>query len=122
MMHDDNVKGSTLIGSDRVEGTAVFGRDGNKVGTVRRIMIEKVSGQARDVEIAVGTFLGMGGELHSLPWEKFDYDTDLGGYKLNVTEDELRNAPTYGESDRNTAYDPEYQRRAYAYWTVTPYW
>lgn len=122
MMLDERVRGSNLIGSDRVEGTDVFGRDGNKMGSVRRIMIEKESGQARDVEIAVSTFLGMGGELHSLPWEKFDYDTDLGGYKLNVTEDELRNAPTYGESERDTAYDRDYHNRAYAYWTVTPYW
>ena len=122
MMLEDDVRESALIGSDRVEGTSVFGRDGDKIGSVRRVMIEKKSGQARDVEIAVGSFLGMGGELHSVPWEKFEYDTDLGGYQINVTEDELRNAPTYGESDRDTAYDLEYQQRAYDYWTVTPYW
>lgn len=122
MMMDDKTRDSTLIGSDRVEGTAVYGRDGDKIGTVKRVLLEKRSGQARDVEISVGSFLGMGGELHSLPWQKFDYDTDLGGYKLNVTEDELRDAPTYKEADRDSAYDREYQTEVYRYWTVSPYW
>ena len=122
MMMDEKVRDSTMIGSDRVEGTDVFGRNGDKIGTVRRILIEKRSGQARDVEIAVGSFLGMGGDLHSLPWEKFNYDTELGGYKLNDTEDELRDAPTYQEADNDKPYDRDYQREVYSYWTVTPYW
>lgn len=115
-------KNSALIGSDRVEGTDVYGRNGNKMGTVRRVMIEKVGGEARDVEIEVGSFLGMGGQLHSLPWSKLDYDTELDGYKLNVTEDELRNAPTHGENERDRSYDRTYQDEIYNYWTVVPYW
>ncbi|WP_338243757.1 PRC-barrel domain-containing protein [Aurantiacibacter hainanensis] len=121
-MPDDKPRDHSVIASDRVEGTTVFGKDGDKIGTVRRIMIDKITGQARDVEISVGTFFGMGGELHSLPWEKLNYDTLLDGYKLDVTEDELRNAPTHSESDRDRQYDPDYQREVYTYWVVTPYW
>ena len=102
-MSHENVRSSDLIGSDRVEGTAVYGSDGDKIGTVESVLIEKRSGQARDVEISVGSFLGMGGEMHSLPWEKFDYTT-------------------YKESERDTAYDRDYQTRSYDYWAVTPYW
>ena len=121
-MSHQNVRSSDLIGSDRVEGTAAYGSNGDKIGTVERVLIEKRGGQARDVEISVGSFLGMGGELHSLPWEKFDYNTDLGGYQLDVTEDQLKGAPTYKESERDTAYDRDYQTRSYDYWAVTPYW
>ncbi len=121
-MLDEKTRNDSLIGSDRVEGTTVYGRDGNKIGTVRRIMIDKLSGQARDVEISVGAFLGMGGELHSLPWQKLEYDTELGGYKLDVTEEQLREAPTHGESDRDRQYDRDYQSEVYSYWVVTPYW
>jgi hypothetical protein len=34
-----------LIGSDKVEGTAVYGRDGNKIGLIERVMIDKKSGR-----------------------------------------------------------------------------
>lgn len=121
-MLDEKTRNHSVIGSDRVEGTNVYGRNGDKIGTVQRIMIDKVSGQARDVEISAGSFLGMGGELHSLPWQKFDYDTGLEGYKLDVTEDELRKAPTYGEADRDQQYDRDYQTRVYSYWAMPTYW
>ena len=121
-MSDARTKDHSVIASDRVEGTSVYGATGEKIGTVRRVMIDKLSGQARDVEIAVGSFLGMGGELHSLPWEKFDYDTQVGGYKLDVTEDELRNAPTHRDDDRDQQYDRGYQTRVYEYWAGAPYW
>lgn len=121
-MLDGTSKDHSVIGSDRVEGTTVYGKDGDKLGSVQRILIDKTSGQARDVEISVGAFLGMGGELHSLPWEKLEYDTELGGYKLDVTEDQLREAPTYSDSDRDQQLDRDYQSRVYSYWVVTPYW
>jgi hypothetical protein len=34
---------TSLIGSDKVEGTTVYGIDGNSIGTIQRVMIDKVS-------------------------------------------------------------------------------
>ena len=34
-----------LIGSDKVEGTAVYGADNNKIGSIERVMIDKKSGK-----------------------------------------------------------------------------
>jgi hypothetical protein len=36
---------ASLIGSDKVEGTAVYGPDDRKIGTVQRVMIDKISGK-----------------------------------------------------------------------------
>jgi len=36
---------ASLIGSDKVEGTAVYGPDQRKIGTVQRVMIDKISGK-----------------------------------------------------------------------------
>ncbi|MCA1749938.1 MAG: PRC-barrel domain-containing protein [Parasphingopyxis sp.] len=122
MMLKDKERTSDLISSDRVEGTAVFGADGDKIGNVQEMLIEKIGGQVTDVVISVGSFLGMGGELHSLPWSKFSYDTDLEGYKLDVTEDQLRKAPAFKQADRETAHDRDYQTTVYEYWQVPTYW
>ena len=35
----------SLIGSDKVEGTAVYGADNQKIGSIERVMIDKVSGK-----------------------------------------------------------------------------
>ena len=121
-MLDEKNKAHSVIGSDRVEGTTVYGRNGNKIGSVKRILIDKGSGQARDVEVSVGAFLGMGGELHSLPWQKLEFDTELDGYRLDVTEAQLRDAPTHRETDPDQQLDRDYQTRVYNYWTIAPYW
>ena len=34
----------TMVPSDRVEHVTVYGRDGTKLGTIERLMLDKVSG------------------------------------------------------------------------------
>jgi hypothetical protein len=38
------ITGRPLIESDRVEGTMVYDPRGNKIGSIKRLMIEKISG------------------------------------------------------------------------------
>jgi hypothetical protein len=48
----------SLIGSDKVEGTAVYGADERKIGSVQRIMIDKISGKVAYAVVSFGGFLG----------------------------------------------------------------
>ena len=50
----------SLIGSDKVDGTAVYGADQRKIGSVERVMIDKLSGKVAYAVISYGGFLGMG--------------------------------------------------------------
>src|ERR1700750_2860079 len=86
-----------LIGSDKVEGTAVFGADDNKIGSIERVMIDKVSGKVSYAVLGFGGFLGLGNDHYPLPWQSLKYDTRLGGYRTGVTESQLRGAPKYGD-------------------------
>jgi len=74
---------SNLIGSDKVEGTAVYGADERKIGNVQRVMIDKISGRAAYVVVSFGGFLGMGEDYYPMPWEKLKYDPRLGGYRVD---------------------------------------
>ena len=49
-----------VIESDRVEGTHVFDQRGNRIGTIKRLLIEKVSGRVLYVDVTFGGFLGIG--------------------------------------------------------------
>ncbi len=88
-----------LIESDRVEGTAVYDANGNRIGTIKRLVIEKVSGHVVYAVTSFGGLLGFGAETHTIPWEQLHYDAALGGYKTNITVDQLRNAPEFSRSD-----------------------
>ena len=89
----------SLIGSDKVEGTAVYGPDNNKIGSIERVMIDKVSGQVNYAVLAFGGFLGIGDDHYPLPWQSLKYDTGIGGYRTDVTEQQLRGAPKYGNDN-----------------------
>ena len=89
----------TLIGSDKVEGTAVYGSDDSKIGSIERVMIDKVSGKVSYAVLSFGGFLGLGNDYYPLPWQSLKYDERLGGYRSNVTEQKLRGAPKYGNDN-----------------------
>ena len=90
-----------FIESDRVEGTAVYDTQGSHVGTIERLMIEKVSGQVAYVVMSFSGLLGSLGSdkgFHTLPWGKLKYDTKLKGYRINISESELSKAPSFAQS------------------------
>ena len=111
------VSARRYIESDRVEGTAVYDARGHRVGEVRRLIIEKVSGQVAFVIIAFQSFFAIGQDDHALAWNKLHYDPDLEGYRTDVTEEQLRLAPDFplrtGHDDKD---DPGFQ----AFYRIPP--
>jgi hypothetical protein len=118
---DDRRETASLIGSDKVEGTTVYGADNQKIGSVQRIMIDKISGKVAYAVVSFGGFMGMGEDYFPMPWTNLKYDTQLGGYRTNVTESQLKGAPKFTRSTdwdwNNRAND----RRVYDYYK-TPLW
>ena len=111
----------TLIGSDKVEGTAVYGADGEKIGSIERLMIDRISGRVSYAVLSFGGFLGIGDDHYPLPWQSLKYDTNLGGYVVNLTRDQLDKAPKYhqpGEWDWSRSND----ERVHSYYKAPPYW
>jgi hypothetical protein len=114
--------GKPLIESDKVEGTTVYDPHGNDVGSIKRLMIEKLSGKVAYAVMSFGGFLGMGAEEHAVPWNKLTYDTNLGGYRTDITEQQLRGAPAFSR-DRNYQWnDRSRDRELHEYYGAPYYW
>ena len=97
---DPQATGQPLIESDKVEGTAVYDPRGNKIGSISRLMIERVSGKVVYAMMSFGGFLGLGTEEYTIPWNKLNYETRLGGYRTDTTKEQLEAAPSfYRDSD-----------------------
>ena len=88
----------SLIASDKVEGTAVYGTDDKKIGKLERVMIDKISGKVAYAVLSFGGFLGMGEDYYPMPWSTLKYNTSLGGYRVALTKDQLAKAPKYSKS------------------------
>ena len=79
-----------LIASDKVEGTAVYNRQSERLGTVHNFMVDKSTGQVAYAVMSFGGFLGMGESYHPLPWRVLKYDTRQGGFVIDLDRSRLR--------------------------------
>jgi hypothetical protein len=112
---------TSLIGSDKVDGTAVYGVDRQKIGSIERVMIDKITGKVAYAVLSFGGFMGMGEDYYPVPWSTLNYDTNLGGYRVNLTKDQLNNAPKYSDSSGWT-WDRKNDQKVYDYYKARPYW
>jgi hypothetical protein len=87
---------AALIGSDKVEGTAVYRPNGEKIGQIERVMIDKVTGKVAYAVMSFGGFLGLGEDHYPVPWSLLTYNERLGGYQVDITNEQLKAAPKYG--------------------------
>lgn len=112
----------TLIASDRVEGTPVHRSNGQKIGTVQRLMIDKVNGTVAYAVLSFGGFLGMGRKHLPLPWARLKYDLAQQAYLADVTDEELSHAPDYEADEQFDWGDRSQDIVMRAYYRSPHYW
>jgi sporulation protein YlmC with PRC-barrel domain len=114
--------GKPLIESDRVEGTAVYDRSGKRIGTVERVMIDKISGRVAYAVMSFGGFFGVGADEYAVPWRMLDYDPSLGGYRTQITVEQLRSAPSLSRNRGQDWPDRQSEQDLHDYYQVSYYW
>ena len=99
-----------------VKGTDVYNGEGEHLGHVDDIVLDKVSGHAEYAIMSFGGFLGIGEKFHPLPWQSLTVDPGLGGYVVSVSRDQLEGAPSYDVREEPDWSDPDYARRLQGYY------
>ncbi len=124
MATDASVRETTrLISSDKVEGSSVRRSNGDKIGTIEHVMLDKLGGRIAYAAMSFGGFLGLGSEYRALPWSALRYNPDLDAYELNVTDDQLRNAPLATTDFFETGIaDRTWEDDIHRHYRATPYW
>ena len=116
----DKRETTNLIASDKVEGTTVYGPNGESVGEIERVMIDKITGKVAYAVMSFGGFMGIGEDYYPVPWSTLSYDTNLGGYRTNITKEQLDRAPKYSQST-GWNWSRDNDRRIYDYYRTSPY-
>jgi hypothetical protein len=106
---------SDLISSDKVQGTAVYNRDGERLGTIDCFMVGKRDGRVRYAVLSFGGLFGMGENFHPLPWDVLTYDVGQGGYVVSLSKEELEKSPSY-KAGSEPSFDREYGQSVYGYY------
>ncbi|HZK91641.1 MAG TPA: PRC-barrel domain-containing protein [Stellaceae bacterium] len=88
-----------LISAGKVVGTSVYNHQGEELGSVYGLMLNKLNGRVAYAIMSFGGFLGIGESYHPLPWRVLKYETSMGGYVVDLDRRQLENAPRYSRAD-----------------------
>ncbi len=105
-----------IVSSEKVEGTAVFDKNGAHLGRVHHLMIDKVTGQVAFAVASFGGFFGIGENLFPLPWKALVYDTSREGYVVDLDRARIDRAPRFA-----TQQEPDWSDRSFTD-EITKYW
>jgi hypothetical protein len=108
-----------LISSGDVEGTEVYSPGGENVGEIDHLLIDKSSGRVAYAVISFGGFLGLGHSHYPVPWSALKYDTSLDGFRTNVTEQQLKDAPEFSD---DSWQDRDWEVRTHRHYGAPEYW
>ena len=110
-----------LIASNRVEGTAVYNRDDERLGKIEYFMVDKRSGQAEYAVLSFGGLFGLGDNHHPLPWNVLTYDPERGGYVVDLDKELLKSGPSF-RAGEEPDFDENYDRRVFDYYGIVYTW
>lgn len=82
-------------------------------------MIDKGSGRVAYAVMSFGGFLGVGHSHYPVPWGALTFDTTLGGFRTNITEQQLKDAPEFSD---DTWGDRDWKMRTHKHYGPPHYW
>lgn len=103
---DENLR---LISSKKVEGTPVVDKNGASIGHIQSFMVDKYTGRVAYAIMSFGGTMGLGASLFPLPWPLLEYDVKNDGYGLDITKEQMADAPSF-EANKEPEFSPEYRR------------
>jgi hypothetical protein len=112
----------SVIGSDKVEGTPVYNRQGEKLGSIHTVMIDKISGKVAYAVMSFGGFMGLGDRYRPLPWSVLTYDAGKGGYTVGLDRSTPEKAPTSARVETPDWGDRSWGEQLHKHYRARPYW
>lgn len=85
--------------ADQLIGMTVYNAEGEKVGAVHDILLDK-EGKATGVVLSVGGVLGVGAKSVGLTWKEIDVKPEQQQVQINYTKDQLEAAPDFKTTDQ----------------------
>ena len=111
------LRGNMFIGAD------VQNPQGQNLGDIKDVVIDRASGRIAYAVVSFGGFLGMGEKLFAVPWGAFSQPkADKDTFVLDVDKERLKNAPGFDAHNWPQMGSREWVTSLYSYYNVPPYW
>lgn len=110
------------IRAKKVIGTAVVDGNGDRIGQIEDIVLDKLSNDIMFAVVGLGGVMGMGEKYHPLPWSVLDYNETEDSYAIPQTKAELQTAPADTMDELTRGDGLAFRDKTYAFYNAQPYW
>jgi len=95
----------TLLSSSTIVGAPVKNPQGEELGTIKELMIDPQSGRVAHAVLAFGGVWGMNEKSMAIPWETLKVGLGKEELVVELTKEQLQNAPSGELSQQPTPAD-----------------
>lgn len=114
--------GPEVMAAATLDGTAVISSDGEDVGKISDIMLDVRSGRIAYAVLSEGGFLGMGTNLHAIPWNALTLDTDAKCFRVSIGAQRIKDDPGFDKDHWPSMADATWGTTVHRYYNRDPYW
>ena len=114
--------GPKVMAADTLQGDSVYNEADEKLGEVTDIMIDVPTGRVAYAVMSVGGLFGIGDKLFAIPWQALTLDTENKCFRMNISSEQLKNAPGFDKDHWPTMADQTWAQQIHDYYGAEPYW
>lgn len=117
---DSNGLGPRLMGAGTLIVNDVYNRQDEDLGDIKEIMLDVHAGRISYAVLSYGGVFSIGEKLFAVPWEALTLDTDKKRFTLDVSKDDLKNAPGFDKDSWPNMSDQTWAKGIHTFYGTTP--
>ena len=110
------LRGSRVLSASALSSDDVYNIKGEKLGSIKEIMLDIESGRVCYVVLSFGGFLSLGEKLFAVPWSALTVDTENRRFVMDTDEERLKNAPGFDTDHWPNMADPAWEKTVHGYY------
>ncbi|MDX1489499.1 MAG: PRC-barrel domain-containing protein [Acidiferrobacterales bacterium] len=110
-----------ILSTSTLSGNDVINAKGEDLGTIKDFMLDIEDGNVVYAVLSFGGFMGFGDKLFALPWDALEVDEARECFRLNISKDQLKDAPGFNKDNWPSSPNTEFIDRVYTHYGFEPY-
>lgn len=110
-----------IVNAEDVIGVSVKNMQGDNLGKIEALMLDKLEGYVSYVVLSFGGFLGMGDKLFAMPWSIFNYDEANECFVIGIDKETLAKSPGFDKDQWPDMSNPTWGASIHKYYGALPH-
>ena len=111
-----------IVSAGAIKGQKIGNLKGEKLGHIEDVMLDLDHSRISYVVLSFGGFLGIGDKLFAVPLDALTPAAKNNRFSMNVTKEQLKDAPGFDKNNWPTTADNEFLSGVYRHYSAKPYW